>query len=124
MAKLKPVTAAGKGLVGVLLPEANNPRYIRFDAPYLKKAFGPAGLPASKLLVPNALGADATQFAEVQADITKGVRALILDPLDSGAGQVIESYAKRHGVPVIDYDRLAISGHAAAAVGRVRSENS
>ena len=33
-----------------------------------------------------------------------------MDPLDSGVGARIESYAKSHGVPVIDYDRLTLGG--------------
>lgn len=110
MAKLKPITAAGKGLVGVLLPDTESARFNRFDAPYLKRAFSTAGLPGSRLLLQNALGSDATQLADAQADITRGASVLILDPLDSGVGKVIESYAKRHGVPVIDYDQLTLGG--------------
>ena len=33
-----------------------------------------------------------------------------MDPLDSGVGAKIESYAKAHGVAVIDYDRLTLGG--------------
>ena len=33
-----------------------------------------------------------------------------MDPLDSGVGASIESYAKSHGVAVIDYDRLTLGG--------------
>ena len=33
-----------------------------------------------------------------------------MDPLDSGVGAQIESYAKAHGVDVIDYDRLTLGG--------------
>jgi D-xylose transport system substrate-binding protein len=33
-----------------------------------------------------------------------------VDPLDSGVGARIESYAKSHGVPTIDYDRLTLGG--------------
>ena len=35
---------------------------------------------------------------------------LVVDPLDSGVGAHIESYAKQHGVAVIDYDRLTLGG--------------
>jgi D-xylose transport system substrate-binding protein len=111
MKKLKPVTKAGRGLVGVLLPDtAGSDRYTRFDGPYLKRAFSTAGLPGSLLIVQNALGSDATQLSEAQAEIVRGARVLILDPLDSGVGQAIESYAKRHGVSVIDYDWLTLGG--------------
>jgi D-xylose transport system substrate-binding protein len=33
-----------------------------------------------------------------------------MDPLDSGTGAKIETYAKAHGVPVIDYDRITLGG--------------
>ncbi len=33
-----------------------------------------------------------------------------MDPLDSGVGAKVESYASSHGVPVIDYDRLTLGG--------------
>jgi D-xylose transport system substrate-binding protein len=111
MKKLKPVTKAGRGLVGVLLPDTvSSDRYTRFDAPYLKRAFSTAGLPGSQLLVDNALGSDATQLSQAQADIILGARVLILDPLDSGVGKVIERYAKQHGVDVIDYDWVTLGG--------------
>ncbi len=34
-----------------------------------------------------------------------------MDPLDSGVGSKIESYAAAHGVKVIDYDRLTLGGN-------------
>src|SRR5205085_2303124 len=42
--------------------------------------------------------------------ITKGATVLIMDPIDSGVGAQIETYAKSHGVAVIDYDRLTLGG--------------
>jgi D-xylose transport system substrate-binding protein len=111
MKKLRPVTKAGHGSIAAILPDTvSSTRYVEFDAPYLKKAFTTAGLRDSQFVIQNALGSDATQFADAQADITKGARVLILDPLDSGVGAKIESYARRHGVPVIDYDRLTLGG--------------
>ena len=58
----------------------------------------------------NALGSDATQFSDAQTAITKGASVLVVDALDSGVGAHIESYAKAHGVAVIDYDRLVLGG--------------
>jgi D-xylose transport system substrate-binding protein len=37
---------------------------------------------------------------------------LLIDPFDSGVGKSIETYAKAHGVDVIDYDRLTLGGSA------------
>jgi D-xylose transport system substrate-binding protein len=111
MTGLKSVAAAGKGSVTVILPDTvSSTRYVEFDAPYLKQAFSDAGLASSNLTVENALGSDATQFSMAQSAITKGASVLVVDPLDSGVGAHIESYAKQHGVAVIDYDRLTLGG--------------
>jgi D-xylose transport system substrate-binding protein len=111
MAKLKSVASAGKGSVAVILPDTtSSTRYVEFDAPYLKQAFTAAGLTSSDFLIENALGSDATQLSDAQSAITKGASVLVVDPLDSGVGAHIESYAKQHGVAVIDYDRLTLGG--------------
>jgi len=111
MAGLKSVAAAGKGSVTVILPDTvSSTRYVEFDAPYLKQAFAAAGLSTSNLTVENALGQDATQLSMAQSAVTKGASVLVVDPLDSGVGAHIESYAKQHGVAVIDYDRLTLGG--------------
>ena len=111
MAQLKSVAAAGKGSIFVILPDTvSSTRYVEFDAPYLKQAFTAAGLSTSDFTVENALGSDATQLSMAQSAVTKGASVLVVDPLDSGVGAHIESYAKQHGVAVIDYDRLTLGG--------------
>jgi D-xylose transport system substrate-binding protein len=114
MAKLKPLVAKGKGSVGVILPDTvTSARYTEFDAPYLTKALQSAGLDSSKFSVQNAQGSDSTEFTDAQEDITKGATVLIMDPLTPGTGAKIESYAKQHGVSVIDYDRISLGGSRA-----------
>jgi len=109
--ELKILAPHGKGSVAAILPDTvSSTRYTEFDAPYLKEAFTDAGLKPSQYVIQNALGSDATEFSDAQADITKGATVLIMDPLDSGVGAKIESYAKSKGVPVIDYDRLTLGG--------------
>ncbi|HEX7163898.1 MAG TPA: substrate-binding domain-containing protein [Trebonia sp.] len=111
MSQLKSVAKAGKGSIAVILPDTTtSTRYVEFDAPYLKQAFTAAGLSSSDFVIQNALGSDATQLSDAQSDITKGASVLVVDPLDSGVGAHIESYAKQHGVAVIDYDRLTLGG--------------
>jgi D-xylose transport system substrate-binding protein len=111
MSVLKPLTAAGKGNVAVLLPDTvTSARYVQFDAPYLTQALTMAGLSSSQFTVQNAQGSDATELSDAQTAITKGASVLIMDPLDSGVGAQIETYAKSHGVAVIDYDRLTLGG--------------
>jgi D-xylose transport system substrate-binding protein len=111
MAQLTSLAAKGKGNVAAILPDTvSSARYTEFDAPYLTKALQTAGLSASQFSVQNAQGSDATELTDAQEAITKGASVLIMDPLDSGIGARIESYAKSHGVAVIDYDRLTLGG--------------
>jgi D-xylose transport system substrate-binding protein len=111
MSKLKILASHGSGNVAAILPDTvSSTRYVEFDAPYLRKAMLDAGLSSSQIVIQNAQGSDATEYSDAQADITKGAKVLIMDPLDSGVGAKIESYAKAHGVPVIDYDRLTLGG--------------
>src|SRR5580698_5160308 len=114
MSGLKDLASKGKGNVAVILPDTvSSARYTEFDAPYLTKAFQTAGLDSSQFTVQNAQGSDTTEFTDAQEAITKGATVLIMDPLDSGVGAQIETYAKSHGVSVIDYDRITSSGSRA-----------
>jgi len=111
MKTIKSLAKRGRGNVAAILPDTvSSTRYVEFDAPYLKKSMELAGLSSSQIIIQNALGSDATEYSDAQADITKGASVLIMDGLDSGVGAKIESYAKSHGVPVIDYDRLTLGG--------------
>jgi D-xylose transport system substrate-binding protein len=111
MATLKSLATEGKGNVAAILPDTvSSARYTEFDAPYLNEALAAAGLSPTQFSVVNAQGSDATELADAQEAITKGASVLIMDPLDSGIGAQIESYAKSHGVDVIDYDRLTLGG--------------
>jgi D-xylose transport system substrate-binding protein len=111
MSQLKILASHGSGNIAAILPDTvSSTRYVEFDAPYLKKALEDAGMKPSQFVIQNAQGSDATELSDAQADITKGAKVLIMDPLDPGVGAQIESYAKSHGVPVIDYDRITLGG--------------
>jgi D-xylose transport system substrate-binding protein len=111
MHTLEPLAAMGKGNVAAILPDTvSSARYTEFDAPYLSEALAAAGLAPTQFSVQNAQGSDATELSDAEEAITKGASVLIMDPLDSGVGASIESYAKSHGVDVIDYDRLTLGG--------------
>ena len=111
MKDLSSVVASGTGLISVLLPDTvSSARYTQFDAPYITKAFVTAGLSRSQFSIINAQGSTTTQFTQAQSAISKGAKVILLDALDSTTGAVIESYAKSHGVKVIDYDRLTLGG--------------
>lgn len=111
MAQLKSLAAKGKGKIGVLLPETTtSARYTSFDEPYLKKAFEAAGVKASDVIITNAQGSESSELTQAQSAISQGATVLVMDPISSGVGASIETYAKQHNVPVIDYDRLTLGG--------------
>jgi D-xylose transport system substrate-binding protein len=111
MGQLKDIAAKGKGKIGILLPETTtSARYTSFDAPYLKKAFAEAGLAEDQFIITNAQGSESTQLTQAQSDISQGATVILMDPISSGVGASVESYAKQHGVKVIDYDRLTLGG--------------
>jgi D-xylose transport system substrate-binding protein len=111
MQNLKPLTAAGKGKVGVILPDTtSSTRYVDFDAPYLKQAFDAAGYSSSDYKIDNAQGNDQTEIALAQADITAGATVLIMDPLNSTVGSQIQQLAAQKGVKLISYDRATFAG--------------
>ena len=114
MSEFKSLAAAGHGKVAALLPDTvSSTRYVEFDEPDITKALESAGVSSSNFVVQNALGSDATQLTDAQTDISNGATVLLVDPLDSGVGTQIESYAKSRGVRVIDYDRLTLGGSRA-----------
>ena len=111
MSKFKGLTASGKGLVGVILPDTtSSTRYVSFDAPYLAKAFQEDGYSSSQYKIDNAQGVDATELADAQADISLGATVLVFDPIDSTVGAQVQAYAQSHGVAVISYDRATFTG--------------
>jgi D-xylose transport system substrate-binding protein len=114
MTQFKSLAKAGTGKVAAILPDTvSSTRYVEFDQPDITKALQTAGLSSSQYVVQNALGSDATQLTDAQTDISNGATVLLVDPLDSGVGTQIETYAKSRGVKVIDYDRLTLGGSRA-----------
>jgi D-xylose transport system substrate-binding protein len=112
MHALKPLTSAGKGLVGVILPDTtSSTRYVDFDAPYFHQAFAAAGYSPSQYKIDNAQGVDANELSLAQADISLGAKVLVFDPLDSTVGAQVQSYAASHGVKLISYDRATFQGN-------------
>jgi D-xylose transport system substrate-binding protein len=116
MSALKPLAAEGKGSIAVILPDSGtDAQFAKFDAPDLKKSFQMAGLKTGQYTVQTSLGGDMLRAAK--SAITKGASVLIADTRYSGFNVSIESYAKAHGVPVIDYDWLTAGGTRTYYVG-------
>jgi D-xylose transport system substrate-binding protein len=89
-----------------LLPDTkSSTRYTLFDAPYLKKAFKNANVPASVL---NALGDSQKQLSQAQQCLAQGAKVILLDQLNPASGTAITNLAVSRGAKVIDYDRQVV----------------
>ncbi len=127
LAKLKAVTAAGKGKIAVLLPDTrSSARWATEDAPGFAKAFAAMGLQPADYIISNAQGSPATQQTQAEQAITEGASVILIANLDSGSAAAIETNAKAQGLVTLDYDRLTLNGSASyyvsfdgEAVGRL-----
>ena len=111
MAQLTGATAAGSGMVGVILPDVTtSARYTSYDLPYLTQAFTAAGYTAGQFKIDNASGTTATEVSIATADITAGAKVLLVDPLDGPTGLAIQTLAAAANIPYISYDRATFQG--------------
>ncbi|WP_030194972.1 sugar ABC transporter substrate-binding protein [Streptomyces sp. NRRL S-87] len=93
--------------VGLLLPENETARYEKFDKPLIEKKVRNFTLGKGKVLYANAQQDAAVQSTQVDAMIADKVDVLIIDAVDSKAIADSVRKAKRAGIPVVAYDRLA-----------------
>ena len=101
-------TGSGGGLEGAkvafLMPDQASTRYEQHDAPGFKDALGKL-CPTCTVLYNNATGDAAKQQQQFNAAISQGVKAIVLDPVDSTAAASLVSQAQSKGIKVIAYDR-------------------
>ncbi|MFJ7071333.1 sugar ABC transporter substrate-binding protein [Streptomyces sp. NPDC098781] len=113
--------------VGLLLPNRVTPRWEQADKPLIEDRLKQL-CDDCTMVYANAENDAARQREQVSSMITKGAEVLILDPADSKALRSSIQEARRAGVPVVAYDRLAegpISGFVSfdgAKVGRLQGE--
>src|SRR5689334_23089925 len=91
--------------IALFLPESKTTRYEAFDRP-LFEAKVKALCADCKVLYSNADQDAAKQQQQIEAALTQGADALVLDAVDAGAVAPLVNQAKQKNVPVIAYDRL------------------
>lgn len=106
---------SGAATVGLLLPENQATRYETFDRPGIERRVEEL-CPACTVTYADAHGDPALQRQQVNAMISRGVKVLILDAVDIKAVRPAVVEARRAGIPVVSYDRLA-EGPVSAFVG-------
>ncbi|MCX4635721.1 substrate-binding domain-containing protein [Streptomyces sp. P9-2B-2] len=105
---------AGKDSIGLLLPESKAARYEKFDRRIISSRIASLCLEC-KVDYHNAEQQVDNQKRQFDALVKKGVKVIILDPVDAAAAKSWVDSAAKKGVKVIAYDRLA-EGDVAAYV--------
>jgi len=92
-------------LIGLLLPESKTPRYESQDRPHFEKRVNQL-CPDCSIFYANADQDADTQQDQADAALAKGVKVLVLDPVDAASAASIVAKANEQNVPVVSYDRL------------------
>jgi len=93
------------GIVALLLPDKDATRYESADAPAFEAELGKV-CPNATVDEQNAEGSGPMQQLQVEAEIAKGARVVVLDAVDGSAMGSVVSDASARSVKVISYDRL------------------
>ncbi|MGX1480472.1 UNVERIFIED_CONTAM: D-xylose transport system substrate-binding protein [Streptomyces canus] len=93
--------------VGLLLPEKSNPQYEQFDHPVIKAKVASLTRDQGRVEYANADADAGTQARQLQQMIDERVDVILLDPVDTHAIASGVRKAKKAGIAVIAYDRLA-----------------
>ncbi|MCZ1011261.1 sugar ABC transporter substrate-binding protein [Streptomyces lydicus] len=99
-------TGAGKDSIGLLLPESKAARYEKFDRRIISSRVASLCLEC-KVDYHNAEQQVDAQRRQFDGLVKKGVKVIILDPVDASAAKSWVDSAAKKGVKVIAYDRLA-----------------
>lgn len=101
--------ASGGGSIALLLPESQTARYETADKPFFEAKFKQL-CPNVDIVYSNANQVAADQQQQAEAAIARGVKVMVLDPVDGDAAGTIVKSAKAKNIPVISYDRLIKGG--------------
>jgi len=104
-----PTKPAEGGAIALLLPESQTSRYESADRPFFEAKFK-ALCPGVEVVYSNANQVAADQQQQAEAAIARGVKVIVLDPVDGDAAGAVVKNAKAKNIPVISYDRLIKGG--------------
>jgi D-xylose transport system substrate-binding protein len=90
--------------IAFLMPDIASTRYELFDAPLFKAKMKEL-CAGCEVLYQNAAADPAKQQQQANSMLAQGVKAIVIDPVDSAAAASIVQAAQGQGVPVIAYDR-------------------
>lgn len=90
--------------VAFLMPDEASTRYEQHDAPGFKAAMAKL-CPSCSVLYNNANADASTQQQQFDSAMSQGVKAIVLDPVDSTAAASLVAKAQSRGIKVVAYDR-------------------
>jgi simple sugar transport system substrate-binding protein/D-xylose transport system substrate-binding protein len=90
--------------VAFLMPDTASTRYELSDRPLFEKRLKQL-CPGCSVLYQNADSDAAKQQQQVDSALAQGVKAIVLDPVDSAAAATMVQKAQAQKVPIIAYDR-------------------
>ncbi|HSS02945.1 MAG TPA: substrate-binding domain-containing protein [Kofleriaceae bacterium] len=102
-------SGGGGGAIALLLPESQTARYEAADRPFFEAKFKEL-CPGVDVVYSNANQVAADQQQQADAAVARGVKVMVLDPVDGDAAGAIVKAAKAKTIPVISYDRLIKGG--------------
>jgi D-xylose transport system substrate-binding protein len=108
-AAVAPTKPAEGGSIALLLPESQTSRYESADRPFFEAKFKEL-CPGVEVVYSNANQVAADQQQQAEAAIARGVKVIVLDPVDGDAAGAAVKNAKAKNIPVISYDRLIKGG--------------
>lgn len=95
---------ASAAKIAFLMPDIASTRYELFDKPLfeakIKELCG-----GCSVIYSNANASAAKQQEQANSALAQGVKAIVIDPVDSAAAATIVNSAKAQNVPIIAYDR-------------------
>ncbi|MGX6604964.1 substrate-binding domain-containing protein [Micromonosporaceae bacterium Da 78-11] len=95
---------ATKAKIAFLMPDIASTRYELFDAPLFKAKMKEL-CGGCEVLYQNADADASKQQQQANSVLAQGVKAIVIDPVDSAAAATIVQAAKAQQVPIIAYDR-------------------
>ena len=102
-------SSGGGASIALLLPESQTTRYEAADRPFFEAKFKQL-CPNVDIVYSNANQVAADQQQQAEAAIARGVKVMVLDPVDGDAAGAIVKNAKTKSIPVVSYDRLIKGG--------------
>ena len=95
---------AANAKIAFMMPDTASTRYELADKPLFEKRLKEI-CPGCSVLYQNADSDAAKQQQQVDSALAQGVKAIVLDPVDSAAAATMVQKAQSQNVPIIAYDR-------------------